>query len=63
IADTVDAPADSHSYIPKYVVWTGFLVLQIVNSLVFTPAFFGVYVLRALLFLGRLLIRVGAPRR
>ncbi len=63
IADTLDAPPNSHSYIPQYVVWTGFLVLQIVDSLVFTPAFFGVYVLLALLFLGRLLIRVGAPRR
>lgn len=62
ITDTLDAPKGTHAYVPQFVVWTGFLMLQIVDSLVFTAAFFGVYVLLGLLFLGWMLVRMGARR-
>jgi hypothetical protein len=62
ITDTLDAPRATSGYVPQLVVWSGFLMLQIVDCLVFTPSFFGVYVLLGLLFLGRMLARVGAQR-
>ncbi|MEJ0069785.1 MAG: O-antigen polymerase [Pseudomonadota bacterium] len=45
------------SYSGFVVVWTGFLVLLIIDSFVFTASFFDVYVLAGLLALGRLLRR------
>lgn len=63
ITDALESRAGANGCIPQYVVWTGFLMLQIVDSLVYTPSFFGVYVLIALLFLGRMLVRVGTPRQ
>lgn len=62
ITRTLDLPDGPDKPTPQLVVWTGFLVLQIVDCLVFTPSFFGVYVLLGLLLLGRMLARIGARR-
>jgi hypothetical protein len=62
ITGTLDIPPGKSGYVPQIVVWSGFVMLQLVDSLVFTPAFFGVYVLLGLLFLGRLLARLGTRR-
>jgi oligosaccharide repeat unit polymerase len=45
--------------VPEAVVWSGFLMLQIIDAFVFTPAFFGVYVIVGWLFLGRLMAQLG----
>jgi oligosaccharide repeat unit polymerase len=50
----IDAPIT-----PQVVVWTGFLMLQIIDSFVFTPSFFGVYVLVGWLVTGQVLARLG----
>lgn len=54
-----DGPAKP---VPQLVVWTGFLMLQIVDCLVFTPSFFGVYVLLGLLMMGMAMARIGGQR-
>lgn len=63
IARTLDMPDGPAKPTSQLVVWAGFLMLQIVDCLVFTPSFFGVYVLLGLLFLGRTLARIGARRQ
>jgi len=45
--------------VPQAVVWTGFLMLQIIDAFVFTPAFFGVYVILGWLVLGQLMAQLG----
>lgn len=62
IARTLDMPDGPAKPVPQLVVWSGFLVLQIVDCLVFTPSFFGVYVLLGLLMLGATMARIGARR-
>lgn len=62
ITQTLGHPEESGKLVPQIVVWTGFLVLQIIDSFVFTAAFYGVYVLAGLLFMGRILERLGARR-
>jgi len=41
--------------VPEAVVWSGFLMLQIIDAFVFTPAFFGVYIIVGWLILGQLM--------
>ncbi|MDE1149991.1 MAG: oligosaccharide repeat unit polymerase [Azospirillaceae bacterium] len=62
ITRTLNLPNTPDKPVSPVVVWTGFVMLQIIDSVVFTPAFFGVYVLVALLFLGQMLARIGARR-
>lgn len=62
VTRTLDQPAGTSRAVPELVVWTGFLMLQVVDSLVFTSAFFGVYVLIGLLILGHVLGRMGESR-
>lgn len=62
ITRMLNMPDGPHKPTPQLVVWTGFIMLQIVDCMVFTPSFFGVYVLLALLLLGRTLARIGAQR-
>jgi hypothetical protein len=40
-------------------VWTGFLMLQIIDAFVFTPAFFGVYIIVCWLLLGQLMAQLS----
>jgi oligosaccharide repeat unit polymerase len=62
ITRTLDQPESPSRPAPELVVWSGFLMLQVVDSLVFTSAFFGVYVLIGLLIAGRILARMGERR-
>ncbi|MBB6253671.1 O-antigen polymerase [Nitrospirillum iridis] len=62
ITRMLDLPEGADKPVSQVVVWTGFILLQIIDSVVFTPAFFGVYVLAALLILGQVLARIGARR-
>lgn len=59
LARALDRPAATGAPTPELAVWTAFLLLQIVDSFVFTSAFFGVYVLGGLLGLGWLFQRIG----
>ncbi len=53
----------SARHAPHVAVWTGFLAYQVAVSLMFTPAFFGVYVLGVLVVIGIALRRwFPAPR-
>ena len=45
--------------VPEAIVWSGFLMLQIIDAFVFTPAFFGVYIIVGWLVLGRLMAQFG----
>lgn len=47
---------------PEVVLWAAFLMLQIVDAFVFTPSFFGVYVLAGLLVAGAMLARLAARK-
>jgi oligosaccharide repeat unit polymerase len=62
VTRTLNRPQAADEFVPQIVVWTGFLMVQIIDSLVFTPSFFGVYVLLGLLMAGRGLVRIGARR-
>jgi oligosaccharide repeat unit polymerase len=54
VSGRVREPGNYNGFV---VVWTGFLVLLVIDSFVFTPSFFDVYVLGGLLMVGRLLRR------
>ena len=58
ISESLEAPIAERP-VPEAVVWTGFLMLQIIDAFVFTPAFFGVYIIVGWLFLGQLMARLG----
>ena len=58
ISESLDAPVEDR-LVPEAVVWSGFLMLQIIDAFVFTPAFFGVYVIVGWLFLGQLMAQLG----
>lgn len=58
ISESLRQPVEDRP-VPEAVVWTGFLMLQIIDAFVFTPAFFGVYVIAGWLVLGRLMAQLG----
>jgi oligosaccharide repeat unit polymerase len=58
ISESLQAPVGDRP-VPESVVWSGFLTLQIVDALAFTPAFFGVYVILGWLVLGRFMSQLG----
>lgn len=58
ISESLQQPAENRP-VPEAVVWTGFLMLQIIDAFVFTPAFFGVYVILGWLVLGQLMAQLG----
>jgi hypothetical protein len=58
ISESLQAPVEDRP-VPEAVVWSGFLTLQIVDALAFTPAFFGVYVILGWLLLGRFMTQLG----
>ena len=60
IANSLRATGDDAPANGRVVVWTGFLMLQIIDAFVFTPAFFGVYVLVAWIIAGQFLARLGS---
>jgi oligosaccharide repeat unit polymerase len=58
ISESLQQPVEDRP-VPEAVVWSGFLMLQIIDAFVFTPAFFGVYVIVFWLLLGRLMAQLG----
>lgn len=58
ISEALRQPVEDRP-VPEVVVWTGFLMLQIIDAFVFTPAFFGVYIIVGWLFLGQLMTLLG----
>jgi hypothetical protein len=58
MSESLQRPAEDRP-VPEAVVWTGFLMLQIIDAFVFTPAFFGVYIILGWLVLGQLMGQLG----
>jgi oligosaccharide repeat unit polymerase len=58
ISESLQQPAEDRP-VPEAVVWSGFLMLQIIDAFVFTPAFFGVYVILGWLLLGQIMAQLG----
>jgi oligosaccharide repeat unit polymerase len=58
ISESLQQPVEERP-VPEAVVWTGFLMLQVIDAFAFTPAFFGVYVILGWLLLGRLMAQLG----